>query len=254
MERSAHPIIGITPSPATDTLEHGTFERYVMARTYVDAVRAAGGIPIILPPGETNIDALLELLDGVILSGGADVEPNLYGDDAVHPTTYGIDLERDTFELALVGAIRERDLPLLSICRGIQVLNVAFGGSLIQDIDDQTATPLSHRQQRTGLSRNDTSHDVTIAEGAHPLRQLVDAATLPVNSFHHQAIRDVGPGLDVIATAPDGVIEAVVCPAMRFGLGVQWHPEMLALTYQQHLAIFGGLVAAAAQTRSPLAR
>ncbi len=126
MDKTYRPLIGITPSASTDKLDHGTFARYMMARAYPDAVRLAGGIPIILPPAEPDVDALLDHVDGVILSGGGDLDPHLYGDNAIHATTYGVDAERDAFELALADAARKRDVPLLGICRGIQVLNFDF--------------------------------------------------------------------------------------------------------------------------------
>lgn len=251
MDHSARPLIGITPSLTTDTLQHGTFERYVLARTYTDAVRTAGGIPIILPPGEESVDALLNHIDGVLLSGGGDLNPLRYGDEATHSTTYGVDAERDGFELDLVRSARARDLPLLGICRGIQALNVAFGGTLIQDITDQLGSALNHRQQQAGYTRDDTSHDVQIEYGAHPLSDLIGNEPLAVNSFHHQAIRDVAPGLKVVARAPDELIEAVWSPEMRFCLAVQWHPEMLA-AHPRHHAIFAGLVAASSRTRAIL--
>ncbi len=248
-DRLTRPVIGIIPSASDVTLDHGTFERYALARTYTDAVRLAGGLPVILPPGEPDVQGLLDHLDGVILSGGGDIDPCTYGDAACHPTTDGVDTERDQFEFDIVRAARDRDLPLLGICRGIQVFNVALGGTLVQDIEDQLDSAISHRQQTDGLGRDDTSHHVALAPDT-PLFDLLGVPSLAVNSFHHQAIRDLSPNLEVIARAPDGLIEAVWYPAMRFGLAVQWHPEMLAADHPPHLAIFGGLVRAAARTRT----
>ena len=240
----ARPVIGITPSVSDVTLDHGTFERYVLARTYTDAVRSAGGTPVILPAGEPNVQSLLDCLDGVVLSGGGDIDPRAYGDVACHPKTYGVDAERDQFELDIVRAARDRDLPLLGICRGIQVFNVALGGTLVQDIEDQFLSTVNHRQQTVGLGRDETSHHVSIAPNT-PLFDLLGVQSLAVNSFHHQAIRDLSPDLEVIARASDGLTEAVWCQSMRFGLAVQWHPEMLAASHPPHLAIFGALVTAA---------
>jgi len=129
-------VIGITPNSTTDTLDHGTFDRYVLARTYADAVHAAGGISVILTPNEDDVESLLDRMDGILLSGGSDLDPRRYGDETRHPTTYGVNAERDGFEFALALMARAHDLPLLGICRGIQSLNVAFGGTLFQDIDD----------------------------------------------------------------------------------------------------------------------
>jgi len=253
MHASAKPLIGITSNASTETLNHGTFERSVLSRTYTDAVRAVDGVPIILSADQGDVEPLLDRIDGILLSGGSDLDPNRYSDGPTHPTTYGIDPERDGFELALVAATRDRDLPLLGICRGIQSLNVAMGGTLYQDIDDQTTTTVNHRQQQAGYARDATSHDVAIASGDNPLSHLVGPEPLAVNSFHHQGIRDLAPGLEIIAWAPDNLAEAVWDPTLRFCLAVQWHPEMLALSHPRHLAIFRGLVAAASPARAAVA-
>lgn len=136
------PVIGITPSLTRDTLAHGTFDRYVLATNYVNAVLAAGGIPIILPPQDDHSLPLLDRLDGLLLSGGADVEPSVYGERTAHPTTYGVSPLRDRFEFALLREALDRDLPVLCICRGIQVLNVVLGGTLFQDVADQYGSRL----------------------------------------------------------------------------------------------------------------
>ena len=130
VDSHSKPVIGITPNSTTDTLDHGTFDRYVLARTYADAVHAAGGISVILTPNEDDVESLLDRMDGILLSGGSDLDPRRYGDETRHPTTYGIDAERNGFEFELAHMARARDLPLLGICRGIQSLNVAFGGTL----------------------------------------------------------------------------------------------------------------------------
>jgi putative glutamine amidotransferase len=131
------PIIGITPSAQTDMLAHGTFRRYVLSSPYVRAVEAAGGIPLILPPQGGNVESLTQVIDGLLLSGGADINPVRYGESSIHPETYGIDDERDRFELDLFDAMLQREKPVFGICRGIQVINVALGGTLIQDIASQ---------------------------------------------------------------------------------------------------------------------
>lgn len=246
------PLIGITPSPSIDDAAHGTFYRYALARTYVDAVRAAGGIPIVIPESETELPNLLERLDGLLLSGGGDIDPALFGDPEVHPKTYGIDDERDAFEIGAWRYAAEHDVPTLCICRGIQVMSVAQGGSLIQHIPDSVSNALNHRQNELGKTRDDLSHDVAIADGDHPLRHIANQDRLAVNSFHHQAVLIPGGDLRIVATAEDGVTEGLWHPGMRFGLGVQWHPEMLAAAHPVHAALFEALVDAATRVASPL--
>lgn len=222
------PRIGLTTSVAIETVNDETRISYTMPSDYVRAVRAAGGLPVLLPPGETQLDPVLDLVDGLIFIGGADIDPARYGEREIHPKTAGINQEHDEFELALLQRAWERDVPTLCICRGIQVLNVARGGTLIQDLPDQRASDLEHQQRSQGMKRGDVGHTVQMTAGPNPLQEIIGAETAEVNIFHHQAIRDVAPGLEVLATAPDGVIEAVHDPAKTFMLGVQWHPEGMA--------------------------
>jgi putative glutamine amidotransferase len=245
------PLIGITPTPTIDKAPHGAFYRYALSRTYVDAVRAAGGIPVVIPECETDLPSLFGRLDGLLLSGGGDIDPALFGDSEIHPRTYGIDDERDQFEIDVWHYAAEHDIPALCICRGIQVMSVAQGGSLIQHIPDAVPHSIAHRQHEVGKSRDDLGHDVEIADGSHPLRQIVNQDRLQVNSFHHQAVLTPGNDLEVVATAADGVIEGLWHPGMSFGLGVQWHPEMLASVYPQQAALFEALVDAATKVTSP---
>lgn len=244
------PLVGITPSPSVDEMGHGTFYRYCLSRTYVDSVRSAGGIPIILPTDATDLDETFSRLDGVLISGGGDLDPALYGDDVIHERTYGIDDERDTYELRVVRYAVENDIPTLCICRGIQVMAVAMGGTLIQDIAAQVADAIEHRQHHTGRTRDDVGHEVTIAD-SNPLRDLVGSTGFEVNSFHHQSVKEPGDDLMIVASAEDGVIEALWHPGMRFGLGVQWHPEMLAHLFPRHAALFDSFVSAAARAPAP---
>jgi putative glutamine amidotransferase len=240
------PLIGITPSISVDTLAHGTFERYVLNAAYANAIIASGGIPVALPYMETGVEAVLDRLDGLVLSGGGDVEPARFGASSIHPETYGILPARDQFEHDLIHHALRRDMPVLGICRGIQVLNVALGGTLVQDIADQheSSTPVSHRQQADGIAANQPGHTVTIAAGSL-LHVLVGQTSLPVNSFHHQAIDRLATGLEAIAVAHDGLIEAVVLPDHRFVLGVQWHPELMFAEHPVQLLWFEALVSAA---------
>ncbi len=244
------PVIGITPSPSDDVFDHGTFRRYCLANTYVDAVIAAGGVPLIIPPSLRDLDQLYGVLEGIIFSGGSDLDPALFEEDA-HEKTYGIDPERDSFELAAIRDAVARDVPMLGICRGIQSINVALGGSLIQDIATSMPEALRHRQKELGKTQHETSHTVTIDDGPNLLRQIHGKTELETNSFHHQSVKRPAADLEVIATTSDGVIEAMWHPGMRFGLAVQWHPEMLAANYHEHAAIFSALVGAAAKVASP---
>lgn len=238
------PLIGITPSLMMDVQSHGTFERYLLSSNYPNAVLAAGGVPVILPPQPGNASLLLERLDGVLLSGGADIDPREYGDSDIHPETYDISPLRDAFEFDLLREVLARDLPLLCICRGIQVLNVGLGGTLYQDVADQYSAELQHRQQQAGIAANEPSHPVRIVAGGL-LEQVYGASTVQTNSFHHQAIKDVAPTLVSEGTTSDGLVEAVSLPGHTFVLGVQWHPEMMFGQHEEHLRPFERLIAAA---------
>ena len=251
------PVIGITPSPSEDALPHGTFLRYSMSSSYTNAVLAAGGIPVILPPQDDHAAALLDAVDGLLLSGGGDVDPARYGDYDVHPATYGVDAARDRFELELIGHALQRDLPLLCICRGVQVLNVALGGTLLQDVESQhpgSATiPGAHRQHHAGLTTDASCHLATLVAGTS-VSALFGAADVAVNSFHHQVIKNLAPSLEVAAYSPDGLIEAVTVPGKTFAIGVQWHPEMMYERFPEQLKPFQALVEAARARRlAPIA-
>ncbi len=239
------PLIGITASAQTDVLDHGTFRRYVLSRSYTRAVEAAGGIGIILAPLLQAVDDLAELLDGLLLSGGADIDPARYGDDAVHDETYGVDDERDSFELAIFDAMLNRDKPVFGICRGIQVLNVALGGTLIQDVPSEHpgAADIGHRQHERKLTDSDIGHTVSATQDH--LFPIFENGSLGVNSFHHQAIRDLSPQLAATAYSPDGLIEAVSMPDNPSVFGVQWHPELMFERHPEHLKPFSRLVEAA---------
>ena len=184
------PVIGITPSVQIDELAHGTFRRYVLSAPYVRAVEKAGGLPLTLPPQE-DVASLLDIVDGVLLSGGPDVDPARYGDNTVHDQTYGVDAERDQFEIDLFAAAVRRDIPVLGICRGIQVINVALGGTLLQDVpsDHPGAREVGHRQHERGLESSEIGHEVSVC--AADLLPIFASKRPGVNSFHHQAIRDL---------------------------------------------------------------
>lgn len=243
------PLIGISPTPREADLDHGHFRSYTLSDTYSSAVVAAGGIPVILPAHPEMIDEVLDMIDGVIFSGGGDIEPSYWNEDR-HPEADGFDEQRDAFELQAIPKVIDRDMPMLGICRGIQTINVARGGSLYQDIPDQLPDAQQHRQHKDGKMRDERFHTVTISGEDNPLRSAIGSDSATVNSFHHQAIKDVGEGLEVIARSDDGVIEAMWLPEMTFGLAVQWHPEMLAADYPDQARIFEAFVDAAKKKKS----
>jgi putative glutamine amidotransferase len=189
---------------------------------YVESVALAGGDPVVL---ETSDDpsAALDRIDGLLLSGGADVDPALYG-QTPHPLTV-VDPARDAFEIPLSREALTREMPVFAICRGVQVLNVAAGGSLVQDIPAAVESDLNHALSQP---KDAAAHPVQVSPGSRladalgPATNLVSCA---VNSRHHQAVADVAPSFVVTATSPDGVVEAIERPASEFCVGVQWHPE-----------------------------
>lgn len=239
------PVIGISPSASTDELSHATFYRFSLASTYTEAVRRAGGIPVLIPPYVDDLTEHFEFIDALILSGGGDIDPALFNETEVHPKTNRIDSNRDSHEIAAYNEARKRDLPTLCICRGIQVMNVAAGGDIVQHIPDAVSADVGHRQHELGKKQDETSHPVDIATEPNLLRRLIDRDRFEVNSYHHQSVGSPAESLEVVATAEDGVIEALWDPTMRFGLGVQWHPEMLAHRYPDHERLFTALVAEA---------
>lgn len=238
------PVIGITAGLVSEVQDYGTMHRHRVSTDYSEAVINAGGLPIILPPQDETIDQILEIVDGLIFSGGADIDPARYGESEVHPMTYDISDERDRFEIELLSAAIAQDVPVLCICRGIQVLNVALGGSLIQHIDDAVDRPLPHRQHEVGIMGTEASHDVSFMEGSLSA-DVFESATVPVNSLHHQSLATPANRLQVEGISSDGVIESVSVPGCRFVLGLQWHPELLFKTMPTQLKPFEALVNAA---------
>jgi putative glutamine amidotransferase len=238
------PVIGISAGPASERLAYGLIERYRITADYAKAVLEAGGVPIVIPPQDDNDSELLELVDGVILSGGADLDPALYGDADRHPQTYDVHELRDRFELSLLRKAVALNMPVLCICRGLQLLNVAFGGSLIQHISDQVDNPLQHRQQELSILASSASHRVNLLPGSVTAR-IFGESSIEVNSLHHQSVRSIAPSLSVDGRAPDGVIEAASFPDRAFVCGVQWHPELMYKNHPAQLRPFESLVAAA---------
>jgi putative glutamine amidotransferase len=234
------PIIGISPE-AVDTLEPLTAEScLVVKRPYCDAVRAAGGAAVVLPHDVEQLGATLALVDGVLIPGGPYQFPHRHlfdpESDAAEPAAK---LGRARFELELTRAALERDLPLLGICGGQQILNAATGGTLVVDIEKECAGALSHLQ---GGAR-ETVHPVRLQAGTQ-LRAIVGRDEQPVNSQHRQSVAEPGAGVAVNAVAPDGVIEGIELPERRFCIGVQWHPEYLLTEGDRRL--LDAFVAAAA--------
>ncbi len=216
------PLIGIT----LDSEPPGGYSKlpwYALRENYFDTVAAAGGLPVALPHEPDLAPDYLDLIDGLLITGGAfDVDPALYGGGERHATVI-LKERRTRFEHAVTRGAIERDMPVLGICGGQQLLNVVLGGTLIQHLPDRVPDGLPHEQPNP---RTEPGHEVTIEPGTL-LHRVTDALTLPVNSAHHQAVDRVATGTIVSARAPDGVIEAIEAPARRFCLGVQWHPEYL---------------------------
>lgn len=238
------PLIGLTPTPQLEKQDHGTFRRHTLSANYSDAVIAAGGIPVMLPSSIPDIGDLLDRLDGVIATGGGDIDPSVFGQEQ-HETTDEIDAERDAFELALIKEVVARDMPLLGICRGLQIMNVAFGGTLHQDIDALVENSHQHRQQNEKIHHEQVYQTATLTPGDHPLRNHAQGDQIEINSFHHQCINVLASPLVSMAETDDGVIEAVYHPQMSYGMAVQWHPEMLASKHAEHASIFSSLIEAA---------
>jgi len=218
-------------------------ERAFVNSAYLHAVQQAGGVPVVLPP-QLSVASLRELaneLDGLLLTGGGDVDPALFG-EAPHASLYDVAPARDTLETAVLHRALERRVPVLAICRGVQVLNVALGGSLHQDVGTELGTQLPHSQKEP---RDQPTHKVKLTPGSR-LAETLGTDELEVNSMHHQAINRLGRGLVAVAWAPDQVVEGAELPdASRFVLGVQWHPEELVGHSEPARRLFAALVAAA---------
>jgi putative glutamine amidotransferase len=211
------PLVGITTYVTPARWGNWEQEAALIPAQYVQAVERAGGRPLLVPPSAEGIAETLDALDALIFSGGSDLSPETYGQEP-HPETYGVVPERDDAELALLTAALERDLPVLAICRGSQVLNVALGGDLLQHLPEVVG---DEKHKHTPGAYAD--HDVSIEPGTRIGRLLGE--DVPVKSHHHQGFGRLGSGLVEAARAEDGTIEAVEDPSRRFTLGVLWHPE-----------------------------
>ncbi len=234
------PLIGI-PSYLDNSMPDKMPARFAMSRPYITALTAVGAAPVLIPLdlGIETMRSVFERLDGLFLAGGGDMNPACYN-QSVYPKTEGLDLLRDDAELIMARWALEAHMPVLGVCRGVQALNVAGGGSLIQDVTDMIPHAIRH-QYFPEKPRNYVAHDVATVEGTRLSNILGSEAR--VNSFHHQAVKDVAPGFRVSAYAPDGVIEAIEHTNGNFAVGVQWHPESLVESDTKMRALFEAFVA-----------
>ena len=226
----ASPVIGITskgPDPSG---------AYTISARYVQAVRRAGGAAVVLPAGEEGAADLAGRIDGLVLSGGGDVDPALYG-GVWREEVYGVSRERDAFEIALVREALWRDLPVLGICRGCQLINVALGGTLVEHL------PEGEGGVRHRTSESESARHPVAAWGR--LARILGSEEIEPVSHHHQAVREPAPGLEVVARAPDGVVEALEMPGYPWFFAVQWHPEITAVEDPAQQRLFDALVEAA---------
>jgi putative glutamine amidotransferase len=234
------PLIGVTTSVTVDKSP----ERAYVNASYLRAVEGAGGIPVLLPPhlSEQARHALWERLDGVLLTGGGDIDPARFHEPP-HPTVMEVSPLRDALEIEVVERALGDGIPLLAICRGLQVLNVALGGTLYQDLPaDKPTSLVAHSQKEP---RDQPTHAVKVMAEGTRLASIVGASEIEVNSFHHQAIKRLAAGLREVAWAPDGVIEAVEMDGPRFVVAVQWHPEDLVAHDPAARSLFVALTRAA---------
>lgn len=234
------PLIGITTSSFT-TEQGWEYNRAYVAM--IQAVTEAGGLPVLVPISidDEALRGIYERLDAVLLPGGGDVRPDIYGADA-HPLTDNIDDARDHVEVNLTRWAVSDDLPVLGICRGHQVVNVALGGTLIQDVPSEIGTDIAHN---VTVPRDSRPHDVNIDPSSR-LASILGTTSIAVNSLHHQSVGVAAPDTCVTAYSPDGVVEALEMPQKKFVLSVQWHPEDLYRDDPAMTRLFKAFVEAAA--------
>jgi putative glutamine amidotransferase len=224
-------ILGAVDDDKTVTLQN----------TYTRAIEAAGGLPLIIPytENEESIAEYVKICDGFLFSGGCDIEPRKFGEDTL-PECGKIQLYRDYIELEIFKRAFDEKKPIMGICRGIQLINVALGGTLYQNIPTQISTDIPHRQTE---AKNQPSHSVKIFSDT-PLMELISKERMTANSFHHQSIKSLGEGLEVMALADDGIIEAIYRNGENYILGYQWHPERLFDTDADNKALFDDFISA----------
>lgn len=228
------PVIGIT---CGEDISSG---RVFLPQAYIESVKEAGGIPLLLPPVFcADYAPILKRIEGLLLSGGVDVDPVYFNEEPL-PALGEITPGRDQFEVSFVRQLLKRDLPILAICRGIQVLNIAAGGSVMQDIPSQIKDSIKHSQD---APRSYPTHKVNLISGTK-LYQIYERLSIRVNSFHHQAVKHPGSGFIATAWAADGVIEAIESEKHSFVVGVQWHPECMVRTDGETRKLFSTFVEA----------
>jgi putative glutamine amidotransferase len=243
MTRVPKPVIGLGAYPRRIEIAIGPVLLHTASRFYVDAIVRAGGLPVVLPVIDPDdVPELMRFLHGIVLTGGGDVEPSRYG-HAPASENWGVDPARDDFEEAILRHALERDLPVLATCRGMQLVNVAMGGTLVQHIpavSDQLHSQEPH--WREGI------HRVKIEPDSH-LAEALGATELDVNSLHHQAVLEPAPGMRAVAWADDDTVEAIELPGNRHLVAVQWHPELLE-DFPEQQGLFRQLVSRAAELAS----
>jgi putative glutamine amidotransferase len=239
MTSGPRPVIGIT----TDS--NDTDDRYALTMTYVQAVEKAGGLPLLLPYAVDHalIPQYVDMLDGILFTGGNDMNPSRFGEEW-HPKVARMDERREKFEFALIAEVEKRRMPALGVCFGSQLMNVYRGGSLTQFLPEQKPDAMEHRKLP---DREPTRHPVKLDTDSQ-IGRAIGKREVSVNSYHKQAVNKIGHGLKIIATAPDGVIEAFEDPTLPLFAAVQWHPERL-IDEPEHLAPFKLLVEKAANLK-----
>jgi putative glutamine amidotransferase len=250
------PLIGVSTSEMraaarTHALDESEppMRELALGLAYPRSLERTGAIPVVLPPMDLDrVDALLDRLGGLMISGGPDVHPSAYGEDP-HELLGPTEPDLDAFELELLRRADERGMPILGICRGEQLLNIARGGTLIQDVPEAVGDQIGHRQEQPGRI---PTHAVVLESGTR-LEGVMGRQQRDVNSFHHQAVRNLGRGLRAVAWAPDGVIEGIEAPDRDFVVGVQWHAESLS-DREDQAGMFNAFVAAAARYEAAGAR